>query len=436
LKTGETRLNEFTSFTSRAAAKAIEEFGSPVYVYDEDSILKRSKECLAMPHAYGLTVRYAMKANPNKALLEIITQAGLHIDASSLNEVIRAHKTGIPYNKIMLTTQEAYEGQEMDTLKTMLLDGLHYNVCSLRQLYDIGDFSCENYIQPGLRLQPGIGSGESITRTVGDGYSSFGIHPDDLDEALKYAWGKWIKFKHVHIHIGSGSDPEVWQRSVDILLEAVAKRLTETESVGFGGGFKVARMPGESSADIAEMGKYAKEQITKFNKKYKRKLKMEIEPGTYIMANAGFIVTKVIDKKSTPQAEFVLTDGGMELNSRPLMYGSRHPFYVLSGDGTQIKSSEFSEPPGDYSAAVVGKCCESGDCQTLDIKGHATARQMAEPEIGDILIIGGTGAYCSSMSPYNYNSHTQAPEVLHTIGGGLKLIRKKQTLEQILENEM
>ena len=430
------KLNSFSKLDSAAVARAVADFGSPIYLYDEDLILRRCEDCLKMPNAYGLTVRYAMKANPNRTLLRAITDAGLHLDASTLAEVIRAKMAGISLDKVMLTSQEVYEGEDMAMLESFLLDGLKYNVCSLRQLYQIGDFACKNYIQPGIRIQPGLGSGESASRTTGNEYSCFGVHPSDIEEALKYAWGKWIKFLHIHVHIGSGADPEMWRQNIDLQLDLIAKHFTESESVGFGGGFKEARMPDETQADIESLGQYAKAQVEKFYKKHKRKLKTEIEPGTYIVANAGYAVTKVIDKKSTPVADFIIANGGMELNARPLLYGSRHPIYIISNDGTKVKSSEFSEVEGNFEAVLAGKCCESGDCQTLNMAGEAVMRKMAEPEIGDIAVIGGVGAYCSSMAPFNYNSQMQVPEVLLTPGGGLKLIRKRQTMEQMLENEI
>ena len=431
-----TKLNGFSTFNSVAAAQSIREFGSPLYVYDEQLILKRCQDCLDMPDAYGLTVRYAMKANSNRTLLKLISGAGFHIDASSLNEVVRAHLAGIPYENIMLTTQEVYTGDSMAMLESLLLKGLRYNVCSLRQLYLIGDFSCKNYIEPGIRIHPGIGSGESSTRNTGNDYSCFGIHLSDVEEALKYAWGKWIRFKHVHVHIGSGADPEIWRQNIDLVLSIIEKHFKETDSVCFGGGLKEARMPGEQRADAHFLGNYAKNQVMKFYKKNKRKLKVEIEPGTYIVANSGYVVTRVIDKKTTARANFIVTDGGMELNSRPVLYGSMHPIYIIAEDGSRVKSSEFFETEGDYSAVVAGKCCESGDCQTIDVNGHVVSRKFVEPDIGDIVVIGGTGAYCSSMSPFNYNSHTQVPEILFTKGGELKLIRSRQTIEQMLENEV
>jgi diaminopimelate decarboxylase len=165
---------------------------------------------------------------------------------------------------------------------------------------------------------------------------------------------------------------------------------------------------------------------------------MEIEPGTFIAANCGYVIAKVLDKKQTDGFRFIILDGGMDVIARPLMYGSRHPFYVLSKDG-RLLSSEFDGEPRDrtpYEAIVVGRCCESGDSLCLDEHSNIVPRRMAEPDIGDLVVVGGAGAYCSSMAPFNYNSHMQAPEVLLARDGQIKLIRKRQTLRQIVANEL
>jgi len=430
------RLNDFCNFDSETAALIADKYGTPVYVYDEALILERCRECMDMPQAYGLVVRYAMKANSNRTLLKLITDAGLHLDASSLNEVIRANIAGVPYEKIMLTTQEVYSGTQRETLESLLLKGLRYNACSLHQLQQIGKFAAGNNIEVGIRIHPGIGSGESATRNTGDDYSCFGIHLSDVGDAHKTASEFGLIFKHIHVHIGSGADTKMWRQNIDLLLGIIDKHFPGADTVCFGGGLKEARMPGEYAADVPLLGSYAKMQIEDFFSKTGRKLKMEIEPGTYIVANAGYAVTRLIDKKKTARSNFIITDGGMEINARPLLYGSKHPFYIISGDGSRVISSEFDEVKHDYEAVVAGKCCESGDCQTLDMDGHAVAREMVEPSVNDLVIIGGVGAYCSSMSPHNYNSHPQAPEVLLTTKGKPELIRKRQTLEQILENEI
>jgi len=427
-----------SSIDSEIIRKTAEQYGTPLYLYDEKTIIDKCKSLLAMPNAYGLTVRYAMKANSTKALLKIIHNQGLKIDASSMNEVRRAHIAGISYEDIILTTQEVPANQEMTALKDMIQQGLKYNVCSLQQLYHIGDYAADNKVALAIRIHPGIGSGESATRNTGDKYSCFGIHQSDISQALIYAKSKGLIFDHVHVHIGSGAAPDIWKSNIDLEIGIVEMNFPDAQVISFGGGLKVARMPEEQPADLHELGSYAKEKVEQFYQRTSRKLRMEIEPGNYVVANAGFVITSVIDKKKTGEdgLNFLVLNGGMELNTRPLLYTSQHPFYVISREG-RLLSSEFDEKSKkDYQAVLVGRCCESGDSQCLNAEGINTPRKIAEPEIGDYVAIGGAGAYCSSMSPMNYNSHVQVSEILFTTDRKLKEIRLKQTLEQLISNEI
>ena len=420
--------------------QAAQRFGTPLYLYDESAIVESCREILAMPSAFGLEARYAMKANSNKALLQIITRQGFGIDASSLNEARRAVLAGVPPAKIMLTTQEIPLLDERKELEKLMDAGMQYNVCSLRQLELIAKAAGTRNPRLAMRVHPGVGSGESATRNTGDKYSCFGVHLSDIEEAVNFARDHDLTIDHVHEHIGSGGDPVKWRENIDRELEFVERYFPDAVRVCFGGGLKVARMPGESSADLQDLGRYAKDRILAFEGRTGRELIMEVEPGTYVMANAGYLITTVIDKKQTgPEGfQFVVLDGGMEVNARPLMYGSRHPFYVVSGKA-ELLSSEFGldglETERD-SRVVVGRCCESGDSQSLDETGHIIARVMAEPEVGDFVVIGGCGAYCAAMTPFNYNSHAQAPEVCHRADGTLDLIRRRQSLEQIVQNEI
>ena len=432
------KLNGFGIIVSEAVAKAASAYGTPLYVYDEAMIIKRCRACVNMPNAYGLTVRYAMKANSTGAILKIISAQGVFIDASSLNEARRAVLAGIPCEKIMLTTQEVPFGADRAELYELMKKGLRYNVCSLRQLRLVGEFAGQNNLALSVRIHPGVGSGESASRNTGDKYSCFGVHQNDLPQAIKEAAEFGLTFRHIHVHIGSGADPEMWRRNIDLELDIIERIFPEAETVNFGGGLKDARMPDENAADLILLGEYAKKSIEEFYAKTGKKLHMEIEPGTYITANSGYAVTSVIDKKRTGDDgfDFIILDGGMEINQRPSLYGSRHPFYIISESG-ELKSSEFgASADSGYSAVVAGKCCESGDCQTLDEEGHVIPRVMVEPEVGDYLVIGGAGAYCSAMTPFNYNSHTQIAEVLVKENGESVLIRKRQTLEQIIVNEI
>lgn len=433
------RLNPFSFVETGDILRVVRQYGCPAYLYDEGLIIQRCKAVLSMPNAYGLSVRYAMKANSNRSLLQRIHSQGLLFDASSMNEVRRARLAGIGYEKIILTTQEVPLGEEKQALEHMIQQGLTYNACSLRQLYEIGDFASRHHPELAIRIHPGVGSGESATRNTGDKYSCFGIHLSDIGQALAYAQNKGLRFTHVHVHIGSGADPDMWRQNIDLELEIIEQHFPHAFTVSFGGGLREARMPDEVAADLQALGAYAKEQVERFYARTGRKLHMEIEPGTYIVANSGYAVTEVIDKKRTGEdgLQFVLTNGGMELNARPLFYGSRHPFYIISKNGS-VLSSEFDldKHTRGYEAVIVGRCCESGDSQCLTITGQNQPRAMAEPELGDIVVIGGVGAYCSSMSPFNYNAHVQAPEILRGEDGHLRLIRKRQTVEQMLQNEL
>lgn len=433
------RLNPLSNIEATTIADVARQFGTPVYLYDEAMIISRCKNSMAMPNAFGITVRYAMKANSTKELLKIIHSQGLQIDASSMNEAMRAHKAGVAFDQIMLTTQEVPIENQRRRLEDMMMLGMRYNVCSLRQLELVADFAAANQIAISMRVHPGVGSGESASRNTGDNYSCFGIHLSDLEDAVNLAGQKKVTIDKVHVHIGSGGEPEKWRENIDRELAILEKYFPDAQTISFGGGLKDARMPGETAADIEELGQYAKQQIEAFYEKTGRKLKMEVEPGTYIVANAGYIITRVIDKKRTgPDGmNFLVVDGGMEVNTRPLLYGSQHPLYLVSKQG-KLLFSQFEEVEGmqEYPAAVVGRCCESGDSQTLDENGLNTQRILAEPALDDYVVIGGAGGYCSSMSPFNYNSHLQAPEVLYTRQGILRLIRQKQTMEQMVQNEL
>jgi len=434
------RLNNFSNVRVESIFDAIGVYQTPFYLYDEQLIIDRCKQALNMPNAYGITVRYAMKANSTKAIMQIIQGQGLHFDASSLNEAKRAVSAGIPHDSILLTTQEVPAGDRRAELEQMMLAGMQYNVCSLRQLFLAGDFVQAHGIPLSIRVHPGVGAGETASRNTGDDYSCFGVHLSDIDEVLEYANKKNIVFNRVHTHIGSGGDPEMWQNNIDIELDIINEYFPDAKIINLGGGLKEARMPDETAANIEQLGLYAKRQLELFYARTGRKLKMEVEPGTYIMANAGYIVTSVVDKKITGENgfNFVILDGGMDVNARPAMYGSRHPFYVL-GENGELKYSDYFPDIASrnkYEAVIVGCCCESGDCQTLNGAGEIVPREIAQPEISDYIVIGGAGAYCSSMTPFNYNSHEQAAEVLLTEGKEIKLVRRRQSLEQMEQSDL
>ncbi len=427
-----------TRLDSTLVPKIAQQWGTPVYLHDQEYMENSCEQLLNMPNAYGLHVRYAMKANSDRTVLRVVTNKGLDLDCSSINEAARAFAAGVPYARMMLTTQEVPIGEERTELEEMIKAGLKYNVCSMTQFQLIADFAKTNKIDLSMRVHPGAaGGGESATRDTGSEYSCFGVHLNDVPLVKAQADILGLRFTQVHVHIGSGGAPEKWQENIDRELGFVRTYFPDATTVSFGGGLKVARMPGEKQADILSLGTYAALRVKEFKEATGRQLQMEIEPGTYVVANSGHIITRIIDKKLTNELNFLIVDGGMELLTRPLLYGSEHPVAIVSQDG-RLLSSEYDGIPkaGLKSFGIVGRCCESGDSVRLDNDGNIVPVLIAEPEIGDYVVIGGTGAYSESMSPENYNSHRKPPAVMKTRSGELVLIRKKQAREQIVQNEL
>jgi diaminopimelate decarboxylase len=399
-------------------------FGTPVYIYSKRLLEEQAKKILAFPNAFGLIVRYAMKANPNANILRIFNNLGLHIDASSEHEVERAIMAGIAHEKILLTSQKIPDNLER-TLKGRVL----YNTCSLSQLENFGRvFPGKNV---SVRINPGLGSGGTNRTNTGGPASSFGIWHEDIASVLEIAGKYNLNINRIHTHIGSGSDPEIWKKVALMSLGIVGKFIKaghRVETLNLGGGYKVGRMSYEKPTDLQECGAPVKQAFVDFASKTGVKLKLEIEPGTYLVANAGAVIAKVMDVKDTPEYNFILTDSGMTEIARPSLYGAQHPISVIPLNPTgKLK---------DY--IVSGKCCESGDILTPlpgDSEGLRT-RRLAEASPGDLVVIGGAGAYCSGMSTKNYNSYPGASEVLIDEKGKFHLIRKRQTFDQIVENEI
>lgn len=404
------------------AKEIAEQFGTPSYAYDLKSLQARAKEALAFPNAFGLTVRFAMKASPNAALLQVFHQAGLQIDASSGFEVRRAMAAGIPAKDISLSTQELPAD-----FPELIREGISFNACSLHQLASYGKAFPGSDV--GIRFNPGMGSGGSRHTNVGGPSSSFGIWHEDVPEVLKLLESHGLNVIRIHTHIGSGSDPAVWQRTASLSL-AMVRQFPNVGVLNLGGGFKVARMEGESATNMQTAGTPIKILLEDFAKETGRKLHLEIEPGTFLTANACVLVASVQDKTSTGESgyTFLKLDTGMNEILRPSLYGAQHPITIVSAKG--IRET--------VPTVVVGHCCESGDLLTpaADSPAELMPRELTEAEIGDLCLIGGTGAYCSAMNAKNYNSFPEAAEILVDTEGKSHLIRKRQTLEQMYANEV
>lgn len=410
-------------FLTDAQARHVQaHFGTPVFVYDEATLQQRATEVLGFPNLNGLTARFAMKALPTAAILQVFHRAGLHIDASSGFEAERALRAGIPAPHIQITAQELPRN-----LQALLAQGFRFNACSLHQLRAYGQ------VQPGsavgVRINPGLGSGHSNRTNVGGPSSSFGIWHEYIDEVLSTAQEFGLQVTTMHTHIGSGSDPEVWLHCAKLSLE-IAERLPEVTTLSLGGGFKVARMPGEKTADLQDIGTRVLPAFEAFTARTGRTLHLEVEPGTYLAANAGALVTTIMDLVATGAEgrTFLKIDAGMTEILRPSLYGAQHPISVVPAADTSETRAYL----------VAGHCCESGDILTPE-PGNPEGlleRALRQANIGDVLVIDGAGAYCSGMAAKNYNAFPECAEVLLRTDGTFTLIRARQTLEQALQNEL
>ena len=412
--------SDTTSLTPETAVQIAERFGTPTYVYDRARLEAAARHALAFPAPFGLTLRYAMKANPSHGVLTLFRDLGLHIDASSDHEVERALRAGFPADKIQLTSQ-----MPSRRLKEFVDAGVLYNACSLHQLEAFGA------VFPGrevcVRMNPGLGSGSTNRTNTGGPASSFGIWHAYLDTVKQTAARHDLRLTRLHSHIGSGTDPEVWKR-VTVMTVDLAAKLPAVTTVNLGGGFKVGRMPGERSVDLVDVGAHVRAELVAFKQRDGRALRLEIEPGTYLVANAGFVVATVVDVVDTGRDGYLFAklDTGMTEITRPSLYGAQHPITVLAPDRDEAD------------VVFVGPCCESGDILTPG-PGDPEAlapRRVPRPRIGDLAIVGGVGAYCAAMSTINYNSYPQAPEVMVDPDGTLHPLRRRQTLDQIWANEI
>jgi diaminopimelate decarboxylase len=405
--------------TAERAAEVRERFGTPCYVYDRTLLEAAAKEALAFPAPHGLTVRYAMKANPSHGILVLFRELGLHIDASSDFEVERALRADFPPGAIQLTAQ-----MPSRRLEEHVRRGVWFNACSLHQLAEFGRVAPGRELS--IRINPGLGSGSSNRTNTGGPASSFGIWHEYLGQARTIAHRSGLRIRRLHSHIGSGTDPEVWKRCARMTLDLVSQ-FPEVASVNLGGGFKVGRMPEEPSVDLADVGAHIRSELEAFSQRDGRALHLEIEPGTYLVALAGAVVATCVDVVDTGRDgyRFAKLDTGMTEVTRPSLYGAQHPIDVLVS----------GRPPA--AVVFVGPCCESGDILS-PAPGDAEAlapRWVPRPEIGDLVVVGGAGAYCAAMSTVNYNSYPQAPEVMLEPDGRLRPLRRRQAPEQIWQNE-
>ena len=217
------------------------------------------------------------------------------------------------------------------------------------------------------------------------------------------------------MHTGSDIlDIDVFLYAAEILFDA-AKHFRELKFIDFGSGFKVPYKEGDIQTDIEELGEKLSQRFLEFCKLYGRDLTLAFEPGKFLVSEAGFFLVKVNVVKQTTSTVFAGIDSGFNHLIRPMFYGATH--FIENISNPEGKKRFYS---------VVGYICETDT--------FASNRQIAEISEGDILCFRNAGAYCYTMAS-NYNSRPRPAEVLW-IDGQAKLIRKAETLEDLLRNQV
>jgi diaminopimelate decarboxylase len=382
--------------SNSAAKDLIVAHGTPLYIYDKEWFKKRTLQILDASSKTNCIVRYAIKANPHPEIIRLFDGLGLHFDASSEFEADKLIKQGVDSNKISLSSQ-----QPPKDMKSVLETGVNFVATSLHQLALIKESGWKDNIA--VRINPGIGSGHSKRTTTGGVSASFGIWHEYIPEILAWQKESGIKINRLHIHVGAGVDPDIWRKVIKDALE-IANLMPTIEILDMGGGYKVARIESEQETDINAVMEVFSEELKNFEKRTHRKLRLEVEPGTWLVANGGTLLSTIVDIVDTGKDgyKFIKLDTGMNDILRPSLYGAQHPIKILNG--ATVKE--------EY--VVVGHNCESGDILTPEPGDpeQIKPRLLNKARIGNVVAIGGSGAYCASMRAVGYNDFPIAKEIV------------------------
>ncbi|GIW35865.1 MAG: diaminopimelate decarboxylase [Meiothermus sp.] len=377
-----------------ALKEAARLFPTPFYAYDLQVILERLERLQkAFP---GAEIFYAMKANPRLGLLRRLLERGAFVEAVSLGEVYRAYKAGFRRNEVLLN----------GPVKTpAMLEELNRIGIPILGLDSLADLNRVAKLLPKaqvlLRVNPDLPIATHDHLATGRGESKFGILPEEVGAALEQARHSHLEVLGLHIHLGSALEhPEDYSAGYRVMDE-LYRTHGPFQVMNLGGGFGLG-------LDLGEVGTQAIALARKHS------AELWLEPGRYLVAEAGVLVTRCWGIKRT-RRNYLLIDAGMSQLIRPMLYGAIHPVEPLYKN------------PLKETYDLAGPACESGDVLARNVT-------LPEPQEGDLLAILQGGAYASSMSS-NYLDTPRPAELLWT-GQDWEIIRRQQTWEALLEDEL
>ena len=387
------------------ARRLAERFGTPLYAYSGPVLRNR---CRALTRAFpDAGLRYAMKANANPTLLRVVRSMGLGVDTVSPWEVQLALECGHRKNDIVYSGSNPSD----DDLRAVHRAGVLLNLDSISALRRYGRMFPGSRVSVRLNLEVGGGHHPHVITAGPD--SKFGLAAEDLPEARAVAARFGLRIVGLHQHIGSGIfDPALFLEAFDPLL-ALTSVLPDLETVDAGGGFGVPYRPDESPLDLSALGAAVTDRFAALNKGRKKPLRLLLEPGRYVVAEAGVLLTTVTTLKRTRDRLFIGVDSGMHHLIRPALYQSYHPVAMIpERDGAPLRSF------------IVGPICESGDVL-------AEERMLPMPDEGDLVVIGNAGAYGFAMASH-YNLRARPAEVLFDGPGKVSLIRAREGYRDVI----
>ncbi|MBC7473795.1 MAG: diaminopimelate decarboxylase [Candidatus Sericytochromatia bacterium] len=396
------------SFTAK---ELIEKFGSPLYVYDENTIRTRYRELKeSIETIENKKILYACKANSNVEIIKVLKEEGAGMDVVAPGEVYTCLKAGVSNEEILFTGNNM-TNEELDYA---VKEGVILNIGDLSTLERYG----EKYPNTSVcvRINPDVGGGHHHHVITGGVESKFGIYFTDVPEILKISEKYNVIIKGIHQHIGSNIlDENTFLSAVDVLLKS-AKELPDLDFIDFGGGLGIPYEPGEKRLNLIELNKKVAANFKNFCQEYGKEVEFWIEPGRFLVGESGYLLTTVNTVKSNPSYKYAGTDSGFNHLVRPTMYGSYHEI---------VNTSNLN---GDHEKVTIcGNICESGDIFARD-------RVLPIINEGDILAILNAGAYGYTMAS-NYNTRPLPAEVLVN-GDQVRLIRRRETFEELLRNQI
>ncbi len=402
-------------------ADLVAEFGTPLYVYDLAVIARQFASLTGFD-----IVRYAQKANSNLTVLRFLRQLGAHVDAVSAGEIVRALAAGFPPNgphDPLVFTSDALTHESLHLIRKYNLPVNCGSIDMIRQLGECGYSAAVT-----LRINPGFGHGHHFKANTGGPHSKHGIWHEQLDEALLAARVAGLEVRGLHMHIGSGTDFGHLAGVCQSMERLVRKVGDSLQVISAGGGLPTPYRTTDEPLDAARYGQTWNASRARMERELGHALRLEVEPGRYLVAECGYLLTEIRAIKSTPATQFCLVDTGFNALARPVLYGSYHPIHACPHPDRPFDANASGE---DY--VVAGPLCESGDVFTQDDQGQLETRTLPKVQVGDWLIFEAVGAYGMVMAS-NYNSFGFPAEVCVEKGRG-RLARRRQSLEELLALE-